>query len=191
MYIREAKNREEVWLLDRLEEFGFQDPAFRSRDYVVAIDEERGRKVGFGRLRIHKPQETPICELTCIGVLPEWEGRGIGAHVVERLVEHARDQGITDVVSFTSEPEYCSQFGFTEAAAEDLEAPLDDRLDAVREWDPGAVPVSVRIDDFDVPPRLRRRFHGEVEEEEEPTERAEDFGIDPDSATYKYDTGKR
>jgi hypothetical protein len=51
MYVRGAKKREEVWLLDRLDEFGLADPAFRSRDYVVALDEESGSKAGFGRIR--------------------------------------------------------------------------------------------------------------------------------------------
>ena len=190
MYVREAKNREEVWLLDRLEEFGFEDPAFRSRDYVVALDEQRGGKVGFGRLRVHKPDETPICELTCIGVLPEREGQGIGAHIVERLVESARDQGIEQVVAFTSNPGYCEQFGFDGMATEDLPNVLGARLATVREWDPDAEPVSIRTEDFEMPPRLRRRFHGEEAEDEEPEERAEDFGIDPETATYKYDTGR-
>ena len=32
MYVRDAKNREEVWLLDRIEEMGLDETAFRSRD---------------------------------------------------------------------------------------------------------------------------------------------------------------
>ena len=31
----------------------------------------------------------------------------------------------------------------------------------------------------------------QAEEDAEPEERPEDFGIDPNSATYKYDTGRR
>jgi len=43
-----------------------------------------------------------------------------------------------------------------------------------------------------MPDRLRERFkHADEEEtESDPDENAEDFGIDPESATYKYDTGR-
>ena len=81
MYVRDAKKREEVWLLDRLEEFGFEDPAFRSRDYVIALDEEAGRRVGFGRIRVHSG-DPEYCEVTTVGVLPDWRRQGVGAHVV-------------------------------------------------------------------------------------------------------------
>ncbi len=51
MYVRDAKNRDEVWLLDSLDELGLDDGSFRSRDYVIAIDEESHEKAGFGRIR--------------------------------------------------------------------------------------------------------------------------------------------
>lgn len=86
MYVRDAKNREEVWLLDNIEAMDLDETAFRSRDYVVAIDETSNEKAGFGRVRIHKPEDAPdICELTSIGVVKEWRGQGVGAHVIERL----------------------------------------------------------------------------------------------------------
>jgi len=53
--------------------------------------------------------------------------------------------------------------------------------------------MSIEADRFRMPDRLRERFktaaEAETESEEEPEESAEDFGIDPDEATYKYDTG--
>ena len=39
MYVRDAKNREEVWLLDQIDALGIDAEAFRSRDYVLAVDE--------------------------------------------------------------------------------------------------------------------------------------------------------
>lgn len=190
MYIRDAKNREEVWLLDRLDEFGFEDPAFRSRDYVLAIDEETGEKTGFGRLRVHSMAEEPeACELTCIGVLPDHRDQGVGAHVLERLVEMARDQGFEQVYSFTEHVDYCRQFGFELTPVGELPTKLKDRLERVKEQEPEAKAVSVAVSAFEMPPRLRRRFHDDVEPDEETSEAPEDFGIDPDTATYKYDTG--
>ncbi|AKH97246.1 GNAT family N-acetyltransferase [Halanaeroarchaeum sulfurireducens] len=188
MHVRDAKNREEVWLLDQLEAFGFEDPAFRSRDYVIAIDEEAGRKVGFGRIRVHS-SDPPVCEVTCVGVLEDWRGQGVGAHILERLVELGRDQGFDRVVVFTSKTGYLKQFGFEEVSDASLAASERDRLETVRESsDPNAVALRVGVDEFSMPRRLRRRFADDERREEAATE---DFGIDTESATYKYDTGRR
>jgi len=194
MYVRDAKNREEVWLLDHLDELGLSDPAFRSRDYVIALDEETGTKTGFGRIRIHSEEDAEFCELAAIGVPEAWRDRGVGAHVVERLVEMARDHGFERVYSHASEGGYLSQFGFQRADEDDLPAPIADRLAEVREDDPDAVPMVVDVDRFQMPERLRERFKRagdhEDEAESEAEESPEDFGIDPEEATYKYDTGR-
>jgi N-acetylglutamate synthase-like GNAT family acetyltransferase len=193
MYLRDAKNREEVWLLDHIEEMELDDAAFRSRDYVIALDEETHEKAGFGRIRVHKTDEDRFCELTSIGVLEEWRGQGVGAHVVERLVAKARDEGFETVYSFTDAPDYLTTFGFEPVSAADLPEPLADRLEHKREtFAEDAVAVRLDVEDFSMPLRMREAFkeatpHGG--EESEPEETAEDFGIDPESATYKYDTG--
>lgn len=196
MYVRDAKNREEVWLLDRLDELGLDDPAFRSRDYVVALDESTGGKAGFGRIRIHTGTDGgEVCEVTAVGVLPGWRNQGVGAHVVERLVESAQDQGFETVYALTGVGGYCTQFGFQAIPVEDLPAVLRERLTEVRERaEPDAVPLRLAVAEFRMPRRLRERFKGagdaDVERERE-GERPEDFGIDPEEATYKYDTGRR
>ena len=195
MYVRDAKNREEVWLLDHIEAMGLDETAFRSRAYVVAIDEESGAKAGFGRIRIHKPDDVPeICELTSIGVLDAWREQGVGAHVVERLVEQAGDQGFEEVYALVGEPRYLTQFGFDLVDRSALPEKLQDRLESKREGvEPDAVPAVLPVDEFEMPDRLRERFkHAEPRDDretDEPEESPEDFGIDPDSATYKYDTG--
>jgi N-acetylglutamate synthase-like GNAT family acetyltransferase len=192
MYVRDAKNRDEVWLLDRIEEMGLDDVAFRSRDYVIAVDEETNERAGFGRLRLHKTDDAVHCELTGIGVLDGWRGQGVGAHVVERLVETAGDEGLERVYSFTDEPGYLAQFGFEPVDSADLPDPLVDRLEKKRELMADAVATRVAVADFEMPTHLREAFKsaGPTEHEPEATESAEDFGIDPDSATYKYDTGR-
>jgi len=194
MYVRDAKNREEVWLLDHIEEMGLDETNFRSRDYVIAIDEHDDLKAGFGRIRIHKPDDgAPICELTSIGVLPEWRGQGVGAHVIERLVEYASDEGFDVVYSLTGADRYLTQFGFERIATDGLPSRLRDRLETKQEnIQPDAVPMRVERADFSVPPRFRERFKDASahEPDPEPEDTAEDFGIDPDEATYKYDTGR-
>lgn len=199
MYVRDAKNREEVWLLDSIEAMGLDDSAFRSRDYVVVVDETSGKKAGFGRVRIHKPDDAPeICELTSIGVIEPWRGQGVGAHVVERLIDKADDDGFERVFALVGVPDFLAQFGFELIDVEELPPKLRNRLDAKREAiEPDAVPMVLAVESFEMPPRLRERFkearRREVEEssdEEDADEMAEEFGIDPDEATYKYDTGR-
>jgi N-acetylglutamate synthase-like GNAT family acetyltransferase len=192
MYVRDAKNREEVWLLDHIEAMGLDETAFRSRDYVVAIDERSNEKAGFGRIRIHKTDDGERCELTSIGVLESWREQGVGAHVIERLVEQAGDQGYERVYSLTSATDYLAQFGFQPVETSDLPEKLRDRLEAKREnIDPDAVGMVLDVEEFAMPDRLRERFKSARprEPEPEPEDSAEDFGIDPDEATYKYDTG--
>ena len=194
MYVRDAKNREEVWLLDRIESMGLDETAFRSRDYVVAVDEESGEKAGFGRIRVHKPDDAAdVCELTSIGVLEGWRGQGVGAHVVERLVEYAGDEGFDTVYALTGEGAYLARFGFQRIDESDLPDVLRERLEAKRDGsDPDAVPLSIDIAEFRIPERFREAFKRapESRDEADTEESAEDFGIDPDSATYKYDTGR-
>jgi N-acetylglutamate synthase-like GNAT family acetyltransferase len=195
MYVRDAKNRDEVWLLDHIEEMALDDAAFRSRDYVIAVDEETDERAGFGRIRIHKTDEGDYCELTGLGVLPAWRGQGVGAHVIERLVETAGDDGFETVYSLTDEPGYLAQFGFDPVDADALPARLRERLAAKRETvQPDAVATRARVEAFAMPARLREAFkHArprDPEEDGDAVEDAEDFGIDPETATYKYDTGR-
>ncbi|WP_101297349.1 GNAT family N-acetyltransferase [Halegenticoccus soli] len=194
MYVRDAKNRDEVWLLDHIEAMGLDDAAFRSRDYVIAVDEETNERAGFGRIRIHKTDDGELCELTGIGVLSAWRGQGVGAHVVERLVHEAGDAGFQTVYALTDEPGYLAQFGFEPVETDDLPETLRERLAEKRDAvDEDAVGTVLRVDEFVMPPRLREAFKVAApanDAEAEPEETPEDFGIDPDEATYKYDTGR-
>jgi N-acetylglutamate synthase-like GNAT family acetyltransferase len=196
MYVRDARNRDEAWLLDHIESMGLDETAFRSRDYVIAVDDESNTRAGFGRVRYHpNPSEPEVAELTSIGVLDGWRDQGVGAHVVERLVDTAGMEGFDEVYALTSEHEYLSQFGFHGVDAEDLPEPLQERLAEKREsLDPEAIGMVVDVERFRMPDALRERFKDAVEvaeePEDEPQETAEDFGIDAENATYKYDTGR-
>lgn len=205
MYVRDAKNREEVWLLDHIEEMGLDETAFRSRDYVIAIDEETNAKAGFGRIRLHKTgtetERSPsgqgtggeICELTSIGVLDQWRRQGVGAHVIERLIETADSQDFETVYTLTDETNYLAQFNFRAIDEDDLPEVLQKRLEEKRESIlPDAIPMRIATDSFEMPSRLRERFKHAAEQTDADIEQetsAEDFGVDEESATYKYDTG--
>lgn len=194
MYVRDAKNREEAWLLDHIDAMNLDDAAFRSRDYVIALDEETDERAGFGRLRILKTDEDNFCELTGIGVLEDWRGQGVGAHVIERLVEMAADDDFDSVYSITGEPTYLAQFGFDPTSSEDLRPRLRERLEQKRESvDADSVGMTLPVEEFEMPEHLREAFKlaepGD-DTQQTPAEPAEDFGIDTDDATYKYDTGQ-
>lgn len=199
MYVRDAKNREEVWLLDRLDELDIADPAFRSRDYVVAIDETTGDKAGFGRIRVHPDDEADVCELAAIGVLPAWRDQGVGAHIIERLVGHASDASFDTVYAVTDQVDYLTQFGFNPVHTGELPEPIGERLEAVREETASAIAMALEVDAFEMPERLREAFKQAGRRQAEAVdpddgvatdELTEEFGIDPDEATYKYDTGR-
>jgi len=196
MYVRDARNRDEVWLLDHIEGMSLDETAFRSRDYVIAVDDESDTRVGFGRLRFHPhPGNPEVCELTSVGVLDGWRRQGVGAHVVERLLGNAEIEDFEAVYALTSEHEYLAQFGFEPIEADALPAVLAERLEEKRAGlDPEAVPMRIEVDEFAMPSRLRERFKHAAEDadrtEEDVEETPEDFGIDPDEATYKYDTGR-
>ncbi|WP_418282176.1 GNAT family N-acetyltransferase [Halorubrum sp. DTA98] len=196
MYVRDAKNRDEAWLLDEIERMGLDDAAFRSRDYVIAVDEKSSERAGFGRLRIHKTADgDELIELTGIGVLPSWRGHGVGAHVVERLVDTAAADGFETVYVLTDQADYLTQFGFTPLDDDDLPDPLRERLATKRETvDEDVVGLRIDVDEFVMADRLRDAFKNAPAEaddvESESTESPEDFGIDPETATYKYDTGR-
>jgi len=192
MYVRDAKNRDEVWLLDQIDALGIDAEAFRSRDYVLAVDEESNDRVGFGRLRIHTG-DPDVCELTGIGVLDSWRGQGVGAHVIERLVAEAGDQAFETVYVLTDQVDYLSQFGFDRADHKQLPDQLSARLERKQDHlDAEVVPLAIGVESFEMPRRLREAFKNAHSEDEstEPEETAEDFGIDPSTATYKYDTGR-
>ncbi|WP_122089402.1 GNAT family N-acetyltransferase [Halalkalicoccus subterraneus] len=191
MYVRGAKNRDEAWLLDEIERLDLDEAAFRSREYVVALDEESGEKAGFGRLRPHEE----AAELTSLGVTDPWRGQGVGAHVVERLVEHAGDEGFETAYALAPEPDYLLQFGFEPVERSALPESLQARLEAKRERHDEVLAMGLDIDSFSMPDRLRERFKeaSPVAEAGPDAESipAEEFGIDPKSATYKYDTGRQ
>jgi N-acetylglutamate synthase-like GNAT family acetyltransferase len=193
MYVRDARNRDEAWLLEHIEAMGLDETAFRSRDYVIAMDETDNERAGFGRVRIHKTDDGELCELTSIGVLEDWRDQGVGAHVVERLVQTAGDDGFEVVYALTGETDYLVRFGFEPIEVAQLPERLRDRLEEKQaNLEPDAVPMRIAPADFQMPRRLRQAFKGAEpdDDETEPEEGPEDFGIDPEEATYKYDTGR-
>jgi len=187
MYVRDGKNRDETWLRDGIEAMGLGEAVGEPQAYVIAVEQDSNERAGFGRLCVNVGEPT-VCELTHIGVHQSWRDQGVGAHIIERLLTKAGDAGVKTAYILTDEPGYPTQLGFERV--DDLPAPLADRRrEKAAEGDDEIVGLATDTDDFEMPSRLRDAFKTASGAGEEPTVDAEEFGIDADGATYKYDTG--
>ncbi|MCE1180114.1 GNAT family N-acetyltransferase [Actinomycetota bacterium] len=74
--------------LDQWVEWLFSDPDFRPQDSRVALDDE-GRPAGFVTVADDWIEQ--------VGVVPEWRGRGLGAHLMARSLTALRKAGSTKV----------------------------------------------------------------------------------------------
>jgi len=191
MYVRDGNTRDEAWLREGIESMGLDEVAFRPDEYVIAVEETSDERAGFGRLRVHGSEPT-VGELTSIGVYDPWRGQGVGSHIVERLLTKSGDEGCESAYILTDEPDYPAQFGFERSPADDLPEPLVDRQAEKQPLvDDELVALRIDIEEFEMPPRLREAFKTASPVGDEPTaESAEDFGIDAETATYKYETGR-
>ncbi|GAB4148910.1 MAG: N-acetyltransferase [Planctomycetota bacterium] len=85
------------------------------RDFVVA--EEAGSFVGCGALAV---TWTDIAEVRSLAVAPHAQHRGIGALLVEALVEDAKRLGIPRLFAFTYVPDFFARMGFSVCAHDEL-----------------------------------------------------------------------
>jgi hypothetical protein len=109
------------------------------------------------------------------------------------LVAEAGDDEFETVYVLTDQPAYLTQFGFGRIDVDELPDQLSARLDRKRDQlDDEVVPLALGVEAFEMPRRLREAFKDADAEDgdSEPEESPEDFGIDPETATYKYDTGE-
>ncbi len=198
MYVRDAKQGRSLVArphrVDGARRHGVPLARLRRRDRRVR------RKAGFGRIRVHKfgpdsddDEIHEVCELTSIGVLEGWREQGVRGPR-RRAPRRVRERpGFETVYTLTGEGGYLAQFGFQRIDESRLPEPLQRRLEEKRDGvDPDAKPLAIDVVEFRMPDRLREAFKRAPEGREEAStdETPEDFGIDPDSATYKYDTGR-
>jgi len=187
MYVRDGKSRDETWLRDGSEAMGLGEAVGEPQEYVIAVEEESDERAGFGRLCVHTDGPA-IGELTHIGVHESWRNQGVGAHIIERLLTRASDAGVETAYILTDEPGYPAQFGFERV--DDLPTPLaDQRTQTKAVGDDDGRALAIDPEAFEMPSRLRDAFKTANGAGEEPSVDAEEFGIDADGATYKYDTG--
>lgn len=94
MNIRPARNSDEVWLLEKLEEVGIDDPGFRSRDYVIALTDD-DTPCGAGRIWYRTTDDgTTLAELGNLISFADYQGPAPTAALVTGLAEKVADEGV-------------------------------------------------------------------------------------------------
>jgi RimJ/RimL family protein N-acetyltransferase len=71
----------------------------RTRDAVIAIDEDSGHIVGVARYAIHP--SAPTTADIAVTVADDWQSRGVGTMLSRVLVRRARDHGIAALTATT------------------------------------------------------------------------------------------
>jgi amino-acid N-acetyltransferase len=82
---------------------------YRLHRECVVVTDARGQVVACGGLRIYGPH---LAEIVSLAVREDLHGRGIGAGVVDRLLEDARRLGIDGVFAMTLEEGFFHRKGF-------------------------------------------------------------------------------
>ena len=80
------------------------------QEFFVAVDGER--VVGCGALHVLWED---LAEVRTFAVLPEVQGKGVGAALLSRLVENAQELGVRRLFCLTFEVEFFSRHGFVTA----------------------------------------------------------------------------
>ena len=84
------------------------------REFVVAVD-ENDRVLGCGALRVYNES---LAEIASLAVDEAAQGAGVGRKLVERLVEEARELGLTTVFALTLQESFFHRIGFSTVSRE-------------------------------------------------------------------------
>jgi hypothetical protein len=161
MYVRQMRKGDEAWLLSKFEEMELDDPAFRSRDYVLAIDAD-GDTCGFGRVYRYT-DGAPHVRLANIETFGSCDADHTRARIFEALFEKAFEYEC-EVAYIVADDEPAVPFEFEECNPEAVDVAFD---------------VEERLFVADVYAVL-----GEETEEEKLQSLADEFGYE--NATTKY-----
>lgn len=77
--------------------------------FFVAEENDGGKILATGSLA---PLWTDLCEVCALAVHPVWQGKGVGAALVNHLIDEARRLKIPQVITLTYQVEFFSKLGF-------------------------------------------------------------------------------
>ena len=96
------------------------------------VAEENGQVYGCGALHV---MWEDLAEIRTVAVDPSRRGQKIGHRIVERLLDVARELGVSRVFCLTFETRFFSSFGFTEIDGAPVPHPVYEQL--LRSYDEG------------------------------------------------------
>ncbi|MHA3704253.1 amino-acid N-acetyltransferase [Jatrophihabitans sp. YIM 134969] len=106
------------------------------QEFTVVVREDDAapdhRVVGCGALHVLWGD---LGEVRTLAVDPDWRGRDIGAAILARLVERARDLELSRLFALTFQTNFFGRHGFVEIEGTPVDAEAFDALR--RSWDPG------------------------------------------------------
>lgn len=105
------------------------------QEFVVAefvTDDEESTVVGCGALHVIWQD---LAEVRTIATDPEFTGRGIGASILTRLLENAREVGVARVFVLTFEVDFFARFGFSELEGTPVEPKVYEEI--LKSYDEG------------------------------------------------------
>ena len=80
--------------------------------FFVAEETGTGKILATGSLA---PLWTDLCEVCALAVHPVWQGKGVGAALVNQLIDEARRLKIPKVITLTYQVKFFEKLGFTVA----------------------------------------------------------------------------
>jgi amino-acid N-acetyltransferase len=100
--------------------------------FFVPSDRDDGRIVGCGALHV---LWADLAEVRTLAVDPSVRGQGIGGRLLERLVQQARDVGVSRIFCLTFETGFFARYGFAEL--DDVPVEGDVKVEMLQSHDEG------------------------------------------------------
>ncbi len=85
------------------------------RSYTIA--KYQNKIVGYGALHIHSPR---LAEIRSLIVAPDYQGKGIGGHIVKEAIKEAKSLGVLELLVLTYLPDFFKHLGFKEIDKESI-----------------------------------------------------------------------
>lgn len=193
MYIRDANNNDEGWMLEKLSQQSEKAASFRPRDFRVGIDEDSGERVAFGRIKYHRnTDDREYVEMASLNILPRASDEQ-GCLLLADLAESLEETGQNRVFAFPNHRlDLFEEVGFEQITEEEMPDVLSEEFLEQKELfntkDVVAVAAQPKNVCFEVETEEDEEDQKDVEvTEDEIEDMKDDLEID-DSSTYKYST---
>lgn len=193
MYIRDANNDDEGWMLEKLSQQSEKAASFRPRDFRVGIDEDSGERVAFGRIKYHRnTDDREYVEMGSVNILPRASNKQ-GCLLLVDLAESVEETGQNRVFAFPNHRlDLFEEVGFEMITEDEMPDVLSeeyvDQKELFNTKDVVAMTAQPKNVSFDVEDEKDDQDEKDVEVTEDEIEDIKnDLEID-DSSTYKYST---